>query len=143
MKTSATMAGKLTLLLLIAFAKVSFSQAPNYNVYITNLSYPADSTGKFQFDIWLKRTGSGTLEIANLQFAIQINSSFRGTGTITPSYVVNSSMFTANEKPDQSNQIQYSVNGGNSSTDLIEITARANPGCGTGTIIPNTDFSSI
>jgi len=136
MKARSTIIKRVTMLLLLLVAKSAFSQAPTYNVYITNECYPTNKT--YRFDIWLQKTGSGTLDIANIAFALDVNQPWRGTATITPSIVSGSSMFSSGETPEGvSGIVTYNNNAVSSSIDRINITARANPGCGSGTIIPD------
>src|SRR5258706_7916986 len=82
--------------LLLFTAEFAFSQAPTYNVYLNNESYPAKD--KFQFDIWIKKTGAGDFQMGNFSFSINVNASFI-TGTITPTIVGNSSMLTIDQAP--------------------------------------------
>ena len=133
-----TYSGLLCLLLLIEtlFANAS---SPTFNVYITNESYPTAKT--FRFDIWLKKTGAGTLEIANLQFGIHLNAGFRNGSVITPNYISGSSMFVVNEVP-LANGIGY-VNNVATGIDRLNISGRYNPGCGAGTFIPDTGNSCM
>src|SRR5437879_1494425 len=103
-----TMTRGLIFLFALLAVRSAFAQ-PAYKVYITNESYPTRTT--YQFDIWISKTGSGPLDISNLQFGIDINPTWRGTGTITPTIAFNgtvangngSSMFSSGLKPTGSN----------------------------------------
>src|SRR5947208_3147395 len=108
MKTS-TILQRLFLLSLLCMAKMSFSQAPPFNVYITNEAYPSRTT--FQFDIWISNSGATPLDIANLQFGIDVNTAWKNGGNITPTIQFNSttsasnnsSMFSSGLKPTATN----------------------------------------
>ena len=134
MKTN-TILQKLFIILALIICMDANAQSPTFDVYITNESYPTAKT--YQFDIWIRKTGAGTLEIANLQFGINVNNAFRGTGTITSSYVSNSSMFTASQAPSLGGQVAYATNV-MAGLDRVNIPARTNPGCGSGTFVPDT-----
>ena len=132
MKTSTTIK-RLMLLLLLLVAKVAYPQAPAYEVYITNETYPSVKT--FQFDIWVKKTGVGTLELSLLQFGVNVNTAWRAGGTISATVV--SSMFTGNPVPTNAN-MQYNNVAVSASLDRFNITSNFPSVCGGGVIIPDT-----
>ena len=120
----------------MCLSKSGIAQSPSFDVYIANEKYISSKV--FQFEIWFKKTGKGKLEIANLQFAILVDSAFRSGGTITPSFVEGSSMFIGREIPTPA-QIIYTKNTYKlPDKDMISISGRNNPGCGSGTIISDT-----
>ncbi len=108
------------------------SQAPTFDVYISNESFPSPKT--YRFDVWIKKTGKEKLEIANFQLGINVNSAFRGSGVITATMVDNSSMCVATEIP---KTIRYS-NALGPGIDRVNVVARFNPGCGSGTVVPDS-----
>jgi len=83
-------------LLLLANRAVQ-GQDPTYTASISN--DVMISSNVYEFDLYLIRTGSVALEMANFQAAITIDPAFRNGGTITPVFVSGSSELNAAQIP--------------------------------------------
>ena len=116
-------------LLFLLWGSVSaLSQTPTYQYRLMN-DLQVSST-VYEFDIYLKRTGATTLEIANTQAGLNFNTAIRNGGTLTFSIVAATSEFLAGQVP-----TAFSVDTTNS---ILRIQAKENPGSGNGTIVADT-----
>ena len=73
------------------------SQNPTYDLYITNESQIDSKT--YQFDVYLLSTGTIPLEVANIQFGLGFDTSIANGGTLSFSYVKESSELNARQTP--------------------------------------------
>jgi hypothetical protein len=76
------------LILVGLIAPISYSQTPTYTMTLANDAQV--SATEYQFDIYLLRTGSTPFELALVQMGILYNDAVRNNGTLTCSYVANS-----------------------------------------------------
>ena len=114
-------------------------QTPTYKLTISNETMVNAST--YQFDVYLQRTGSTELQLANVACGIAYDASILNGGTPTCSQVSGYSQLSAAQQPNTTSTtmtgtISYTV--GNVTYRYLNITARANPGAGFGTIISAT-----
>ena len=101
------------------------AQVP-YSVYLTN---DVATTNTYSFDVWVRTNNSAdVMNLANLQLGIAVNAAIRPSGSTTTVAFTNS-QFVSTQVP---TSVVY-----NATTNYVNIAARANPGCGTGTNITN------
>jgi len=105
------------------------AQNPTYTCDLMN-DIQVDSK-TYEFDVYLKRTGSVVLEMANIQFGLTLNSQVINGGTISPILVAGTSELNPAQIPGAA---KFTFQ---SSKNCITLTAVANPGAGSGTIISN------
>ena len=117
----------LTGIILIS-AGMMHAQLPTYNAYLNNDMMTAADT--YEFDLYLTRTGSLPLELANFQAAILVDPAFVNGGIITPAIIGGSSELNALQQP---TSIGFS-----SSESCIKIAPEIPPR----TLIPETQTSS-
>ena len=84
------------LILLLLQAEV-FSQSPTYSCDIRNHSFVSGTV--YEFDLFITRTGSTPLELANYQAGIQVNPALVNGGAITATIVDNTSDLSAGQRP--------------------------------------------
>jgi len=116
------------LFMLLVGSVSALSQNPTYQYRLMN-DIQVSST-VYEFDIYLKRTGDSTLEVANTQAGLNFNGAIRNGGTLTFSYVSGTSEFLATQTPSN-----FSVDNIN---NIFRVAPRGAPGSGNGTIIPET-----
>ena len=122
-----------TMRLMLLFLVVSASalaQTPTYQYRLMNDAQV--SATEYEFDIYLKRTGATTLEVANTQAGLNFNGAMKNGGTLGFAIVAGTSEFDPSEIPSS-----FSVDTVNY---VLRIAARTNPGAGSGTIIPDTGY---
>lgn len=108
------------------------AQTPGYLCELRNDTQVDAST--FEFDVYLLRTGTTPLELADLQLGIIINPGVKNGGTITASYVPGSSGLNTAQTPSDAN---FSFDDPSNS---IIMAGNTPPGAGLGTVI--SDVSS-
>lgn len=116
------------LLLLVFFAGASYAQSPTYSASLENDLMV--SSNIYEFDLYLARTGSTPLELANFQAAIGIDPGFVNGGVITPSIISGTSELNTSQWPIS---IAFSQ-----SQNTIKIAPRTPPR----TLFPDTETSS-
>jgi len=139
MKSQTTLRMLVFLLGMFAFGLTVNGQTPTYKLTISNETMVDAST--YQFDLYLQRTGSNALELANFACGIAYDVSILNGGTPTCSQVSGYSQLSASQVPTTTSTtmtgtISYTV--GSVTYRYINITARANPGSGNGSIISAT-----
>jgi hypothetical protein len=90
------------------------------------------SANVFEFDVYLLNTSAETFELANIQWGINVPATFRGTGTITMSLVAGTSELNSSQIPTPA-KLSFS-----NAKNVFIMTAMANPGSGSGSIISAT-----
>jgi len=111
------------------------AQTPSYELYITNQQQISSKI--YQFDVYLLRTSTTTLELASMQFGIGFDSSIANGGTLNFFLVSGSSQLVASQVP-----VAFSL-GTTTQTETIggvvyrylNQAARSGPGSGNGTVI--------
>jgi hypothetical protein len=123
-------------LMLVFLGFASQAQNPTYDMYITNQSQVDSKT--YQFDVYVLRTGSSTLEMAGIQLGIGMDTSITNGGTLTFSFVSGSSELVSTQVPQTFivGNAFYNVNG--IIYRCLNQTARTGPGAGNGTVISAT-----
>jgi hypothetical protein len=116
---------------------VLFSQNPTYYCDIRNEAFV--SSGIFEFDLYLTRTGSTPLQLAGINTGIILSSVFVNGGMITPSLVSGSDLNTAQVPTN----ITY-----NATYRCVEIAPKQPPrnysnGTTSGTVISNTSGTKV
>jgi hypothetical protein len=118
----------LALLMFVLTAMNSIVSAQSFEWRAENESYPSSTV--YEFDIILYATGATTSwELAGITTYINVNSSFRNSGTITPTIVSGSSELLTAQVP---TAVSYNAN------NYVAIAAKTPPGAGNGTIITQT-----
>ena len=115
----------------------AWSQTPTYEMYVTNQSQIDSKT--YQFDVYLLRTGSTSLELASIQFGLGVDTMIVNGGTLSFSLVSGSSQLVSSQVP-----VAFSV-GAVSQVNTVNgvvyrylnQAARSGPGAGSGTVISN------
>jgi len=136
MKSQTTLRMLMFLLGMFTFGITVKGQNPTYKLTISNETMIDAST--YQFDVYLQRTGGTALELANFACGIAYDVSILNGGTPTCSQVAGFSQLSASQVPTTTSTtmtgtISYTV--GSVTYRYVNITARANPGAGNGTII--------
>ena len=120
---------KFVLLFLVLVGVISsYAQTPTYEYRLMNDKQVSSTV--YEFDVYLKRTGSTTLEVANTQLGLNYNSAVVNGGTLTFSIVSGMSEFLSSQIP-----TSFTVDATN---NILRVGPRTNPGAGNGTIISNT-----
>ena len=119
----------------------AWSQTPTYEMYVTNQSQIDSKT--YQFDVYLLRTGSTSLELASIQFGLGIDTMIVNGGTLSFSLVAGSSQLVSSQVP-----VAFSVGAANQVNTVngvvyryLNQAARSGPGAGNGTVISNVKTS--
>lgn len=121
--------------LALLFAENIFSQTPAYTLTLTN-DLQVDNT-KYEFDIYILRTGSNTFEYANnSQFFININPAIINGGTLT--FTIMSGTCELNV----TQQVLSSKVSFDAANNRLRIAAHSPSGAGTGTIISNSGLGT-
>ena len=147
MKSQTTLRMLMFLLGMFTFGITVKGQNPTYKLTISNETMIDAST--YQFDVYLQRTGSTALELANFACGIAYDVSILNGGTPTCTQVTGYSQLSASQVPTTTSTTMTGTILYNAATGTVvsspvtngityrylNITARANPGSGGGTII--------
>ena len=136
MKSQTTLRMLMFLLGMFTFGITVKGQNPTYKLTISNETLVDNST--YQFDVYLQRTGSTPLELANFACGIAYDASILNGGTPTCSQVSGFSQLSSSQVPTTASAtmtgtVSYTVGG--VTYRYVNITARANPGSGNGSVI--------
>lgn len=104
------------------------AQTPTYECWLMNDLQVSDSI--YEFDIYMKSTGTTTLEVANFQVGLNFNGAIRNGGTLIFSLVSGTSEFNSTQRPSS-----FAVD---TTLSILKIAPRANPGAGNGTIVSDS-----
>ena len=124
-------AGALLILLNIS----SWAQVPTYTCDLRNLTQV--SCNVFEFDVFIRRTGSFVFKLAQFQIGIIMNSALVNGGTITITPVANSSTLTNLAQVPGPEKFSFDA-----AKSCIAVTPVAPPGAATASIISNTGFGT-
>jgi predicted secreted protein len=113
------------LILSLLFVRAAYSQTPTYEYRLMNDVQVSPTV--YEFDIYLKRTGTVPLEVANTQIGLNFNGAIVNGGTLSFALVSGTSEFVAAQVP-----TSFFVDVPSS---IFRISAKANPGAGGGTVI--------
>ena len=147
MKSQTTLRMLMFLLGMFTFGITVKGQNPTYKLTISNETLVDNST--YQFDVYLQRTGSTPLELANFACGIAYDVSILNGGTPTCSQVSGFSQLSAGQVPTTTSTTMTGTVLYNAATGQVvaspvtngityrylNITARANPGAGNGSVI--------
>ena len=129
------------MILILTAGLISQAQNPTYQLQVSNEVLVNVTT--YEFDVYLQRTGTTPLELANVQFGLGFDISVLNGGTPSFGIVVGippNSELNAAQQP-QSSSIGAVANTqvvGGITYRYVNVAARVNPGAGGGSIISNT-----
>lgn len=137
MNTKVTIRLLMLFIALFTLGKVSLAQNPSYELQLSNDALTSPNT--YEFDIYLKRTGTNVLELANFQCGIGIDVTALGGGSITSFTYEGGSQLNSSQIPTAGKVVVGNTRVVNTITyRILNINPMANPGAGSGTIISNS-----
>ncbi len=88
---------KIILISLLSIGLNSFGQIPTYSCEIRNDKFVTSSI--YEFDIYLRQTGTTAFELSNFQTGLKLNPEFASSGSITVSIIPGSSELNSTQAP--------------------------------------------
>ena len=129
----------IALILLIGVLVPDFYAQTHFTCTLANDSLSAPNV--YEFDIYMLSNDTSTIELAGVNFGFLYNTQVKDTGTITVSWVPNSSELT-NIAQLPKKFIASTGEKDSSVVGIIRIGPRIPPGYGDGSIISNKDLGS-